>query len=107
MNRDKVGTRTPRLYSRTMDKWICENATAMVYRNQKHFTDLFNAIHGTAITTQQMNQHLYRLGVRVSTNLNNSQYTEEMDKWLYENYSKYENDWVKLANDFNCIFNVQ
>jgi len=106
MNREKVGTRTPRTYTHEMDKWIRENAHVMEYRNQKHFVDLFNAIHGTSITTQQMNQHLHRIGVSVSTTLNTYHYTEEMDKWLSDNYGKYDNNWVSLSKDFNSTFDV-
>lgn len=104
MDRSKVGTRAPRTYTKEMDKWIRENKDVMIYRNQKHFTDLFNAIHGTSITTDQMNQHLHRIGVQVLTSNNVAHYTEEQDKWLCENYDRYNNDWVALANDFNKVF---
>ena len=106
MNRANVGTRTPRTYTKEMDKWIRDNATVMEYRNQKHFTDLFNAIHGTSITVVQMNTHLWRIGVQVSTAQNTCHYTDEMNKWLCDNYAKYDNDWVALANDFNKKFKV-
>lgn len=107
MDRSKVGTRTPRVYTEEMQKWILDNADVGVFKSLKNFTDVFNAIHGTSISYQAMNTHLYRYGIIVKTKNNTSVYTEEMDSWLIANYPNYNNDWVSLANDFNSKFNTE
>ena len=60
MNRSKVGTRTPRVYTKEMQQWILDNADTGVFKSQKNFTDVFHAIHGTSISYQAMNTHLHR-----------------------------------------------
>lgn len=107
MNRSKIGTRTPRVYTAEMQKWILDNADIGVFKSLKNFVDVFNAIHGTSISYQAMNTHLYRYGIIVKTKNNTSVYTEEMDSWLIANYPNYNNDWVSLANDFNSKFNTE
>lgn len=104
MNRSNVGTRKSRVYTEEMQKWILDNANLGIFRNQKHFTDVFNAIHGTAISYQAMNTHLFRYGIVVKTKNNTSVYTEDMNNWLIINYSKYNNNWVSLTSDFNLEF---
>ena len=103
MDRSRVGTRTPRVYTKEMQQWILDNADTGVFKSQKNFTDVFNAIHGTSISYQAMNTHLHRYGIIVKTK-HNSSYTKEMDNWLIDNYSKYDNDWIALAHDFNLNF---
>lgn len=107
MNRSKVGTRAPRVYTTEMQKWILDNANLGVFKSLKNFVDVFNAIHGTNISYQAMNTHLCRYGIVVKTQNNTSSYTEEMDSWLIANYPNYNNDWVSLANDFNSKFNTE
>lgn len=104
MDRSKVGTRTPRVYTEEMQKWILDNVDTGVFKSQRNFTDVFNAIHGTAVSYAAMNTYLYRHGIIVKTKNNTSAYTEEMNNWLVANYPKYDNDWVTLARDFNSEF---
>ena len=104
MDRSKVGTRTPRVYTEEMQKWILDNADVGVFKSLKNFTDVFNAIHGTSISYQAMNTHLYRCGITVKTKNNTSAYTEEMNNWLVSKYSEYNNDWITLTKDFNSKF---
>ena len=104
MDRSKVGTRTPRVYTAEMQKWILDAAESGVFKNQKHFTDVFNAIHGTSISHTAMGNYLSRRGIVVKNKHTVSAYTDEMDAWLIDNYSKYDNDWVMLAKDFNTKF---
>lgn len=106
MDRSSVGTRTPRVYTEEMQQWILDNADLGIFKSLKHFTDVFNAIHRTNISYGAMNTHLYRYGIVVKTKNNTSVYTEEMNNWLIANYSKYDNDWVILANDFNSEFDT-
>ena len=106
MDRSKVGIRTPRVYTEEMQKWILDNADTGVFKSLKNFVDVFNAIHGTNISYQAMNTHLYRYGIIVKTKNNTSVYTEEMDSWLIANYPNYNNDWVSLTRDFNSQFNT-
>ena len=105
-SRKNVGTRTPRVYTKEMQQWILANADLGIFKSQKHFTDVFNAIHNTNISYCAMNTHLYRYGIVVKTKNNTSVYTHEMHDWLVKNYSKYDNDWVVLAQDFNSEFDT-
>lgn len=104
MDRSKVGIRTPRVYTEEMQKWILDNADTGVFKSQKNFTDVFNAIHGTSISYQAMRTHLYRHGIIVKTKHNTSAYTEEMNNWLMSKYPEYDNNWVALAKNFNSEF---
>lgn len=104
MDRSKVGTRTSRVYTDEMQKWIVDNADTGAFKSQKNFTDVFNAIHGTNISYQAMNTHLFRWGIIVKTKHNTPAYTEEMNSWLIDNYPKYNNNWIALAKDFNLKF---
>lgn len=92
-------------YTAEQINWIKENLNNGVFRNQKHFTDVFNAIFGTDVKWQNMNQLLYRHGWSVKTKHNTNQWTEEQDKWLIKNYEKYDRDFVSMAEDFNTNFN--
>lgn len=93
-----------RVYTDEMQKWIVDNAYTGVFKSQKNFTDVFNAIHRTKVSYQAMNTYLFRHGIVVKTKHNTSAYTEEMNDWLKNNYSVYDNDWVVLAQDFNSEF---
>ena len=86
-------------------KWIFENLDAGVFKSQKHFTDVFNAIFNTDITYSSMNQMLYRRGWSVKTQHNTNQWTKEQDEWLIKNYVSYNRDFVLMAKDFNAEFN--
>lgn len=92
------------MYTSEMQEWIIKNADSGVFKSQKNFTDVFNAIHGTKITYGAMHTHLHRHGITIRTHHNMSVYTEDMNNWLIANYSKYDNDWVMLARNFNSEF---
>lgn len=87
-------------------QWILDNKDLGIFRNQKHFTDTFNAIFNANKTVRAMNTYLFKHGISVKTPNNTSHYTEEMENWLKDNYSNYDNDWVALAADFNTKFGV-
>jgi len=93
-------------YTQEQKKWIEDNAQIMEWRNIKHFTDTFNAIFNVSTTKGAMITYLYKHKITISAYTNTDHYTEEMDKWLSDNYAKYDNDWVALARDFNSVFNV-
>lgn len=83
-------------------EWIKKNLTIIEWKNQKHFTDTFNAIFRTNVSVVNMNQILYKHKWKVSTKHNTNHWTFDMDEWLKENYHC---DFVKLARDFNNYFN--
>jgi len=87
-------------------KWIKENLDVIEWKNQQHFTDTFNALFGTNITANQMNQSLHRRKWSVKTRHNTNHWTAHMDKWLADNYTGCECDFVRLANDFNTEFDT-
>lgn len=87
-------------------KWIEDNLDIGVFRNQKHFTDVFNALFNTNITQQSMGQMLSRRGWSVKTKHNTNQWSFDMDEWLKRKYLTCNYDFVSLANEFNQVFNT-
>lgn len=85
-------------------KWIKENVRAIKWRNTKHFTDTFNAIFGTCKKTNTMNTWICKNGLQLLSPQTIDHYTDEMRKWLKENYNNYECDFVRMAADFNSIY---
>ena len=93
------------IYTEDRIQWIKENAELGIFKTQKHFTDVFNAVHGTNVTYGSMNRKLYDLKISVKTPNNTDHYTEKENQWIKDNYSVYDNDWVSFARDFNAKFN--
>lgn len=91
-------------YTKEQDAWIKENADLGIFRSQKHFTDVFNALFNTKHSKQGMNTHLYRMGITVKTDHHKRGCTQEQETWLIDNFSKYDFDFVAMANDFNKEF---
>lgn len=91
-------------YSKEQLKWIEDNLDVGVFRNQKHFTDVFNALFGMSITSQQMSELLYRRGWRLKTEFNRPKWTEEQDEWLKEKYAEIGSDFTAMADEFNAVF---
>lgn len=91
-------------YTKEQDEWIKENAELGIFRNQKHFTDVFNALFNTNHSKQGMNTHLYRMGLVVKTDHHKKGCTEEQENWLINNFSKYNFDFVSMVKDFNELF---
>ena len=87
-------------------KWIKDNLDVGVFKNQKHFTDVFNALFNTNVSQQSMNNMLFRRKWSVKTKHNTSQWTDEMTSWLKETYPNCNYDFVNLARDFNSVFNT-
>lgn len=85
-------------------EWIKDNLDAGVFRNQQHFTDVFNAIFNKNLTWQAMNNILYHRGWSVKTKHNTNHWTAEMDEWLREKYPDCNYDFVELAGAFNKEF---
>ena len=85
-------------------EWIRENAQIIEWKNTKHFTDTFNALFGTNKTENAMNNYLFDNKIQIRSKKTVGSYTDEMNKWLIDNYSKYDCDFVSLANDFNRKF---
>lgn len=92
------------VYTKEQDDWIKENADLGIFKNQKHFTDVFNALFNTAHSKDSMNSHLFRLGIVVKTDHHKKGCTEEQERWLIDNFSKYDFDFVSMAKDFNKQF---
>lgn len=93
-----------RVYTDEQLRWIEDNLDAGVFRNQQHFTDVFNALFKTSVSRQAMATMLCNRGWSVKTVHNTNQWTPEMDAWLHEHYQEYENDFVRMADDFNAAF---
>lgn len=91
-------------YTKEQDDWILENADLGIFRNQKHFTDVFNTIFGTSHSVGSMNAHLYRMGIVVKTEHHKKGCSEVQKKWLMDNFDKYNFDFVSMADDFNHTF---
>lgn len=91
-------------YTKEQDDWIRENADLGIFRNQKHFTDVFNALFKTNHSKAAMNTHLYRIGIAVRTDHHNRGCTKEQEAWLVDNFSKYDCDFVSMVRDFNERF---
>lgn len=85
-------------------EWIKDNLDVGVFRNQQHFTDVFNAIFNKNLTRQAMSNILHHRGWSVKTKHNTSHWTAEMDEWLREKYSDCNYDFVGLADVFNKEF---
>lgn len=85
-------------------KWIEGNLDVGVFRSQKHFTDVFNALFGTSVTYTAMTSVLFKRGWKLKTNYNSPHWTDEMDAWLENNYSAYACDFTQMAHDFNETF---
>jgi len=105
LNKHHISVKTTHMkFTDEMSKWIVDNASLGIFKNYKHFTEVFNAVHGTNVTTAAMTTHLSRIKVSVSTPANTDHYTEEENKWIIDNYANYNNDWVTFARDFNEQF---
>lgn len=87
-------------------KWIEDNLDAGVFRNQKHFTDVFNALFGTNLSTCSMACILSYRGWSVKTVHNTSQWTGEMDAWVKAKYSEIGPDFVRMAKEFSDAFGI-
>lgn len=85
--------------------WIKNNLDVGIFKNQQHFTDVFNALFGTNLSRSNMANILCRHKWSLKTKYNVSNWTDEMLYWLTTNYSKYNCDFVRLAEDFNAEFN--
>lgn len=85
-------------------KWIEDNLDAGVFRSQKHFTEVFNALFDTDVSQAAMANVLFRRGWSVKTTHNTPQWTEEQDEWLMENYERFGCDFVKMVGAFNETF---
>lgn len=84
--------------------WIHDNLDVGIFRNQTHFTDVFNALFGTSVSRESMCMALCRRGWKLTTKQNTSKWTAEMDAWIEEHYEEYECDFVTMAKDFNELF---
>ncbi len=91
-------------YTQEQEDWILENAALGIFKSQKHFTDVFNAIFGTNHTVQAMNTHVYRRGIVVKTEHHKRGCSEDQKKWLIDNFDKYDLNFVAMAADFNKRF---
>ena len=91
-------------FSKEQLEWIEDNLDAGVFRNQQHFTDVFNALFGTSVKRQQMAQMLSRRGWSVKTPHNTSSWTEGMDAWLKDKYQEAGPDFAAIAEEFNSVF---
>lgn len=85
-------------------KWIEANLDAGVFKNQKHFTDVFNALFDADVTQSAMAAVLSKRGWSVKTVHNTPQWTEEQDEWLKENYDRFDCDFVAMVGVFNETF---
>lgn len=94
-------------YTSEQLEWIEANLNAGVFRNQKHFTDVFNALFGTNISRAAMASALHIRGWSVSTVHNTSQWTAEMDEWVSKHYEGYNGDFISMTDDFNAVFLTQ
>lgn len=92
-------------FTKKENEWIRDNARLGIFRNQEHFTDTFNALFNTDLTMRSMAIHLSRIGVTVETYYTRSHYTDAERKWIVDNYTKYDRDFVSFAADFNKHFN--
>lgn len=107
LNRHHIVLNSKMNNSRMSEKqleWIKDNLDVGVFRNQQHFTDVFNAIFNKNLTRQAMSSILYHRGWSVKTKHNTNHWTAEMDEWLHEKYSDYNYDFVELAGGFNKEF---
>ena len=93
-----------RRYTEAQLKWIEDNLDAGVFRNQQHFTEVFNALFETDLTVGAMARVLSSRGWSVKTTHNTAHWTEEQNKWLEDMYPEYDCDFVRMADDFNSRF---
>ena len=93
-------------YSVEQMQWIKDNATAIEWRNQKHFIDTFNAVFNTHKSIGAINSYSYKHNITVKTKQNTDHYTDEMKLWLLNNYVVYDQDFARLARDFNSRFST-
>lgn len=91
-------------YTQEQKEWIVKNLNIIEWKNQKHFTDTFNALFGTHKTVCAMNTYLFKNGLNVKTVGNTNHWTSEMDAWLKNHYAEYDCYFVKMAKDFNAVF---
>lgn len=91
-------------YTVEQSAWIKENVRAIEWRNTKHFADTFNALFGTEKKAQAINCYLNRNGMQLLTNKTAEHYTPEMDKWLVDNYNRFNGNFVELTDYFNSRF---
>lgn len=92
------------VYTAEQLQWIEENLNVGVFRNQKHFVDVFNALFNENVSQHAMASLICKKGWHLITAQNASKWTAEMDEWLKEHYSEYEYDFVYMARDFNSRF---
>lgn len=85
-------------------QWILDNADLGIFKNQKHFTDVFNALFNANKTVAAMNTYLFKNGIVVKTYNNTPHYTDEQEKWLIDNYTRFNGDFVSLAKEYNETF---
>jgi len=95
-----------RKYTDEQLRWIEDNLDAGVFRNQRHFTDVFNALFETDVTYPAMSAMLYLRGWSVKTKHNTPQWTEEMDAWLKAKYDDVGPDFTAIADAFNLAFST-
>lgn len=86
--------------------WIQNNLDVRVFRNQKHFVDVFNALFNTDVSQHAMATMLSKRGLHLITAQNKSKWTAKMDEWLKTHYAEYEYDFVYMARDFNAKFHT-
>ncbi len=71
-------------------KWIEDNLNTGVFRDKKHFLKVFNAVFNENKSFDSLAQYLSKNNLTIATPHTVKHYTDEQDKWLKENCSKYE-----------------
>lgn len=80
------------------DNWLKDNFYP--YIDRKVMLDNFNRKFNTNITTNALNQRLYKYRLLTP----NSDYTPEMEQWLIANYDLSHKTAQEMADEFNTVF---
>lgn len=90
-------------YTNEEKNWLKTSAVNKTWKNVKEFTDVFNQLFNRDTNPRAMTVWLFKNKVSIKTSHTVSNYTEEMDNWLLNNYPKYDS-FVELSNNFNNQF---
>lgn len=89
-------------YTKEHDMWLKENY--IKYNSYKKIADDFNHRFGAIKSVSAIQQRLCkRIGVYLNTAKKSTHYTEAEEKWLIENYNKFDN-YTDLTTKLNNTF---
>lgn len=94
-------------YTQEQIEWINENVNIGIFKNQAHFTKIFNIVFGTNKNADAMAVYLRKRGISISTERTEKRFTDKQKQWISDNcnwtiYHSF-NDFVKA---FNAEFSI-